>query len=187
MGRAAPEYGVRILDDEGRPAKFGEPGHLRIRGVPGVSIFANYLNNEKATKESFDDEGWFITGDRVIALENGCIRFADRDKDMLKVGGENVSASEIERVVSSVKEVAEVAVVAMPHSFLAEVPAAFVRLHENVPESARQQVSEQITAACKSGLADFKRPREIIFVEEFPRANLNKIAKAKLRAQFVAQ
>jgi crotonobetaine/carnitine-CoA ligase len=186
MGRAAPEYGVRVIDDEGRPSKFDEPGHLQIRGVPGVSLFSKYLNNEAATREAFDDNGWFITGDRVVLLPNGAIRFSDRDKDMLKVGGENVSASEIERVIAGVAGVAEVAVVAKPHDFLSEVPAAFVRIAEDAPASTRETMTIAIESACIGSLADFKRPREIIFVEEFPRANLNKIAKAKLRAQFAA-
>lgn len=183
MGRAAPEYGVRVVDDEGCPARYGEAGHLRILGVPGLSLFSEYLHNEAATREAFDEDGWFITGDRVVLLPNGTIRFSDRDKDMLKVGGENVSASEIERIIAAVPGVAEVAVVAKPHPMLAEVPAAFVRLFEPATDQTRQTIAAQIEHACVGALADFKRPREVIFVEEFPRANLNKIAKAQLRAQ----
>lgn len=62
-----------------------------------------YLGNAKATAESFDPDGWFRTGDRVDLLEEGSIRFGDRTKDMLKVGGENVAASEIERVIQTVQ------------------------------------------------------------------------------------
>ena len=64
----------------------GDTGNLLLKGVPGLSLFAEYLHNEKATRESFDEHGYFITGDRVTLLEDGFIRFGDRAKDMLKVG-----------------------------------------------------------------------------------------------------
>ncbi len=89
-------------------------------------------------------------------------------------------------MISGVPGVAEIDVVAKPHEFLSEVPAAFVRVSEDAPANTRDTLTAAIESACTGALADFKRPREIIFVEEFPRANLNKIAKAKLRAQLVA-
>ena len=70
-------------------------------------MFLEYLNNPEATAESFTPDGWFMTGDRVTLEKDGYITFADRDKDMLKVGGENVAASEIERVIALVPGVYE--------------------------------------------------------------------------------
>ena len=92
IGRAAPEYQIRIVEDDGTPTGVGGTGDLLIKGIPGLSLFSEYLHNEKATRESFDEHGYFITGDRVTLLENGFIKFGDRTKDMLKVGGENVAA-----------------------------------------------------------------------------------------------
>src|SRR2546430_16466839 len=102
IGRAAPEYSICITDDDGAPTKAGDTGNLSIRGIPGLSLFAEYLHNEKATRESFDEHGFFLTGDRVTLLENGLIKFGDRAKDMLKVGGGHLAASEIEHVVAGI-------------------------------------------------------------------------------------
>ncbi len=177
IGRAAPEYEILIAREDGAPVEPGETGDLSIRGIPGVSLFREYLNNPAATAESFDERGFFRTGDRVTLLQDGFIKFADRSKDMLKVGAENVAASEIEQVCLAVPGVREVAVVAKPHRMLDEVPAAFVIRQPGAPPD----LAENILAACRQKLASFKVPAEIRFVDEFPRSTLEKIAKAELR------
>jgi crotonobetaine/carnitine-CoA ligase len=151
---------------------------LSIRGVRGLSLFAEYLHNPEATAASFDDEGYFLTGDLVRIGEDGSYFFSDRSKDMLKVGGENVAASEIERVIMSVPGVLEVAVVAQSDPMLDQVPVACLRLsagHE--PEL----VERDVLAACAHQLASFKQPRQIRIFDDFPRSTLEKIAKAQLR------
>jgi crotonobetaine/carnitine-CoA ligase len=148
--------------------------------VPGLSLFKEYLYNEKATRESFDEHGYFITGDRVTRLENGFVRFGDRAKDMLKVGGENVAASEIEQVIAVVPGVREAAVVGKKHPMLDEVPVVFIIPQSGV-ERLPQDLHDNVMAACRSALADFKVPRELRFVDELPRSTLEKVAKAELR------
>jgi crotonobetaine/carnitine-CoA ligase len=180
IGRAAPEYEIRITDDDGAPTKVGDTGNLLIKGIPGLSLFAEYLHNEKATHESFDEHGYFITGDRITLLENGFLKFGDRAKDMLKAGGENVAASEIEQVVAVVPGVREAAVVAKKHPMLDEVPVVFIIPQDGV-ERLPPNLHDAVMAACKSSLADFKVPREIRFVDEMPRSTLEKVAKAELR------
>ena len=180
IGRAAPEYQIRIVEDDGGPTGVGGTGNLLIKGIPGLSLFAEYLHNEKATRESFDEHGYFITGDRVTLLENGFIRFGDRTKDMLKVGGENVAASEIEQVIAVVPGVREAAVVAKKHAMLDEVPVVFIIPAAGVA-GAPADLHDTVMAACRNGLADFKVPREIHFVDDMPRSTLEKVAKAELR------
>jgi crotonobetaine/carnitine-CoA ligase len=178
IGRAAPEYTIRITDDDGQPTDVGETGNLAIRGVPGLSLFSEYLYNEAATRDSFDAHGFFLTGDRVTRLENGFIKFSDRAKDMLKVGGENVAASEIEQVIITVPGVRETAVVAKKHPMLDEVPVAFV-----IPQAgiAPDELEARVLATCRASLADFKVPCEVRLVDEMPRSTLEKVAKAELR------
>jgi crotonobetaine/carnitine-CoA ligase len=175
MGRPSPEYGVAVLSDDDIPVGPGESGSLLVRGVPGVSMFAGYLGDDAATAAAYTVDGWFRTGDRVRLDEEGTITFGERDKDVLKVGGENVGAPEIERVLLSVPGVVEAAVVGRPDPMLGDVPVAFVVVSDG------SAVVAAIEAACEASLPPFKRPREIRVVTELPRATLGKVAKAQLR------
>ena len=177
MGRPAPEYGIAVVRDDGvTPVEPDEPGHLLVKGTPGLSLFSEYLNNPSATAESYDEWGWFRTGDLVTPHSDGHLSFADRSKDMLKVGAENVAASEIERVVLQVPGVAEVAVVGRPDAWLDEVPVAFV-----IAPGAGAEISHAVVTACEELLADFKVPRDVYVVDELPRSTLRKINKVALR------
>ena len=180
-GRPAPGYGVRVLGDDGVPVGAGETGHLQVHGERGVQLFLEYLGNPEATAQSFTDDGWFITGDRVRVDADGLITFADRDKDMLKVGAENVAASEIERVIATVPGVYENAIVAQKHRMLDEVPVSFVIPQPGFPADQHEALAARIVAECKAKLADFKVPRQVFVVAEMPRSTLEKIHKAELR------
>jgi crotonobetaine/carnitine-CoA ligase len=177
IGRASPAYEINVRRPDGTHIGPGESGELFIRGIRGVSLFKEYAGNPEATSDSFDDEGWFATGDSIIMNDAGDLIFGDRLKDMLKVGAENVAASEIESVIMATGLVTECAVVAQPHYMLDEVPAVFL-----IPSaSAGSDVADEIIAACQRDLADFKVPRTVRVVDELPRSTLEKIAKAELR------
>ena len=179
MGKVAPGYEYLIVTEDGRPAEVGEMGELWIRGIRGVSVCLEYFGNEEATGKFFDDDGWAHTGDVVRLLEDGNIRYCDRDKDALKVGGENVSAREVEDAVRTVPGLEDVAVVAKSHEMLDMVPVVFVVKGD--PNADDEELSEQIIEACSANLADFKVPRAVYFVEEFPTAELGKVSKKDLR------
>jgi crotonobetaine/carnitine-CoA ligase len=181
MGRVTPGYEVSVVRDDGSSVEFGETGRLLIRGIPGLSLFYEYLNNPEATAAAFDAEGWLETGDLVTPHADGGFRFEGRGRDMLRVGAENVAAAEIERVIQTVPGVFEVAVVAKPDELLSEVPAAFV-----IPSGEPGDLASRILETCRAQLADFKVPREVVFVSELPRSTLNKVSKKDLRARFAA-
>jgi crotonobetaine/carnitine-CoA ligase len=177
LGRAAPGYEVFVLDPDGRPVRPGAVGDLFIRGVPGLSLFQEYVDDPTATKAAFRSDGLFITGDRVRLGDHGELYFADRSKDVLKVGGENVSASEVERVILGVPGVQEVAVVGRPDPMLGETVVAFI-----IPTAASHvALKPRVMEACGLALASFKRPTDVRIVDSFPRAALEKVAKAELR------
>ncbi len=176
MGRPAPDYEISIRRDDGTEAGFGETGNLFIRGIPGLSLFHEYLKDPAATEASFDADGWFDTGDEVTARSEGDIFFVGRAKDMLKVSGENVAAIEIEIVIAAVAGVVECAVVGKPHPMRDEVPVAFV-----VARTPGAELEGAIATACAEKLSAFKRPHEIRFINELPTGLLGKVLKRDLR------
>lgn len=177
IGRPCHGYEVWIRGEDGQTIEAGETGDLFLRGTPGINLFKEYLNDPKATEASFTD-GWFETGDRIRMAEDGNLFFADRSKDMLKVGGENIAASEIESIISDSGLVSEVAVVGQPHTMLDEVPVAFVIPNPGVDVAT---LKHDIITLCKEMLADFKVVKDVYIVEDMPRSLLNKISKKDLR------
>jgi len=182
MGRPAAEYEVAVLDDDDAPVEPGASGTLHVRGRRGVSLFEEYLHDPEATARAFTADGWFVTGDRVRLDTDGTLTFVERDKDVLKVGGENIGAPEIERVLLGAPGVREAAVVGRPDRMLGEVPVAFVTA---APGSVLSP--DELTERCATMLAGFKRPREVRVVDELPRSTLDKVAKARLRELLVAE
>ncbi|MBP7338614.1 AMP-binding protein [Niveispirillum sp.] len=178
MGFSSPYYEILVLDDGMQPVSPGETGDLYVRGQRGLSLFMEYAGDADATAKSFTPDGLFITGDRVRLGEDGTLFFVERAKDMLKVGGENVAASEIERVIMMVPGVREVAVAGRLHPMLDEVPVAFVIPHNGTDVAG---LTADIVATCEEQLADYKRPHEVRLVDDLPRSTLNKVSKADLR------
>lgn len=168
-----------VNHETGRPAEEGEMGELWIRGVRGISVFLEYLNNDEANAKMFTDDGWCRTGDIVRLEADGNIFYCDRDKDALKVGGENVSAREVEDVCRTVPGIEDIAVVAKSHEMLDMVPVAFVI--RNAFAAPEEEMGPAIIEACRQNLADFKVPRAVYFVDEFPTAELGKVSKKDLR------
>lgn len=186
-GRPMPGYDVRLERDDGTACERGEVGSLFVGGARGVSLFKEYLNDAEATLNSFDERGLVITGDRLRLNPDGSLSFVGREKDMLKVGGENVAAVEIESVLLGIEGVAEVAVVAMKHGTLGEVPVAFVRAKIGPDTPPEESVRAKMQEACALNLADFKHPREIHFIDDFPRSTVEKISKVELRKRLASR
>ncbi|MFN3469824.1 MAG: class I adenylate-forming enzyme family protein [Novosphingobium sp.] len=172
------EWEVRIVDPEtGRDCAAGERGEIVLRGP---NMLKGYYNAPEKTAEALRD-GWFHTGDIGSIDANGNVMFHGRTKDMLKVGGENVAAAEIEAMLQTHPAVKLAQVVGIPDRRYVEVPAAFVELAEGA------QASEaELIAHCKGKLASFKIPRHVRVVSEWPMST-SKIQKFRLRDDLIAQ
>ena len=179
MGHAAPGYEIAVVNqDTGALCGPGEPGELWLRGARGVQLFLEYFDNPEANDAAFED-GWFKTGDVVEVGVGGNVFYCERDKDLLKVGGENVSAREVEELVGSVPGVTQVQVVGKHHEFLDQVVVAFVITGADAPDAATLETN--VIAACQERLASFKVPRAVYVVDAFPLGTLDKVLKKELR------
>ena len=175
-GAPLDDWQVRIVDLEtDEECALGERGEIVIRG-PGM--LSGYYNAPEKTAEVMRD-GWFHTGDIGSFDETGHIMFHGRTKDMLKVGGENVAAAEIESMLQSHPAVKLAQVVGIPDERYAEVPAAFVELTEG--ENASEA---ELIAHCRGKLASFKLPRHVRMVTSWPMST-SKIQKFRLRSELI--
>ncbi|NUO49297.1 MAG: AMP-binding protein [Polyangiaceae bacterium] len=169
VGRPLPSVEVRIVGEDGAPAESGE---LWVRGP---SVFAGYHERDEATREAFK-EGWFMTGDVATRDEAGSFRLLGRSSvDILKSGGEKVSALEIEESLLEHAAIREVAVVGLPDAEWGDrVTAAVVLAPGSVLGIA------ELRAWCKDRLAPYKVPRSLVILEALPRNAMGKVEKKVL-------
>ena len=179
LGKPLPGLEVKIVaPDSGEEVATGERGEALVRGY---SVLEGYHKDPHKTAEAIDAEGWFHTGDIGSLDGNGTIMFHGRYKDMLKVGGENVAAAEIEALLGRHPAVKLAQVVGIPDAKYSEVPAAFVELN---PGSSASEA--ELLRFCQGEVATFKIPRVVRFIEEWPMSS-SKIQKFKLRTQLVSE
>lgn len=173
-GNPLPGMEVRIVDpDSGEDLAPDVEGEVLYRG-PG--LFDGYHNAPELNAECFDEHGWFHSKDVGVLDADGRLTFRSRLKDMLKVGGENVGAAEIEGVIAQHPAVEIVQVVGAPDARYVEVACAFVQRKAGADCGERE-----IVRWCVGKIANFKVPRYVRFVEEWPLSG-TKIRKADLRA-----
>ena len=158
------------------PVPDGEVGEIVVGGDPGISLFAEYLDDPATTSRSFIG-GWLRTGDLAVRDAEGRFAFAGRRSDVLKVAGENVSVVEVEAVLAEHPSVLEAAVIGEPDEIRDEVPVGFV-----VQQPGRPPLTEaELLAWCEQRLSKAKRPRRVDIVDELPRTSVGKIRKFLLR------
>jgi fatty-acyl-CoA synthase len=179
LGRPLPGLEVRIVNPEsGEDVKAGLRGEVLVRGY---SLFEGYYKDQEKTAQALDADGWFHTGDIGSLDDHGTIMFHGRFKDMLKVGGENVAAAEIEGLLGRHPAVKLAQVVGIPDPRYVEVPAAFVELKPGEKASERELIE-----FCRREISGFKVPRVVRFVGEWPMSS-SKIQKFRLRDALVSE
>jgi fatty-acyl-CoA synthase len=171
-----PQAGVELklahLDSK-NPVALGDTGEIMVRGW---NVMEGYFNDPAATAQAIDEDGWLHTGDLGRFDSNWNLIFVGRLKDVIRVGGENVSAQEVENVLLRYPDIKMAQVVAILDRDLGEVPFAFIELHPNA--SCTEQ---ELTTFCRERLARFKIPRVFHFVDEWPTTGSGKIQKVILR------
>jgi fatty-acyl-CoA synthase len=177
-GHPMPGMECRVVDPvTGADLPPDTEGELLFRGS---NCFSGYLNDPELTAQVFDDEGWFHTMDVATMDPDGRVTFVSRLKDMLKVGGENVSAAEVESYLLRHPAIGIVQVVSAPDDYYVEVPAAFIQLKPGATAT-----EEEIIAFCVGKIATFRVPRYVRFITEWPMSG-TKIKKAILRDMIAA-
>ncbi len=179
LGKPLPGLEVRIVDPETcRDVPIGAHGEVLVRGY---SLLEGYYKDAEKTAQSLDAEGWYHTGDIGSLDGHGAVMFHGRFKDMLKVGGENVAAAEIEALLGRHPAVKLAQVVGIPDPKYAEVPAAFVEL-----KPGGQASESELIEYCRQRVSGFKVPRIVRFVTQWPMST-SKIQKFRLRDQLLRE
>jgi acyl-CoA synthetase (AMP-forming)/AMP-acid ligase II len=177
-GQAFPEVDARVVRPDGADCAVGEIGEVWLRSA---SVMQGYWRNPEATRDAIG-EGWFKTGDVGYFDEEAFLFIADRKKDMICSGGENIYSREVEEALAAHPAVAEVAVIGVPDPKWGEAVKAFVAL-----KPATSATEAELVEHCRRLIASYKKPRSIEFMRALPRTNsTNKIDKKALREPYWA-
>jgi malonyl-CoA/methylmalonyl-CoA synthetase len=176
VGLALPGVSLRVRDAAGQRVPAGEVGGIEVKGP---SVFKGYWGMPEKTREEFSADGYFKTGDIGKIDERGYITLVGRSKDLIISGGYNVYPAEIEGFINELPDVAESALVGVPHPDFGEVGVAIV-----VAKPGSTLGAGQMVAALKSKLANFKIPKQCFVVAELPRNAMGKVQKNVLREQY---
>jgi fatty-acyl-CoA synthase len=167
---------VRIADEHGAMVPRGTVGEIEITGP---NVFPGYLNLPEATAAAFSPDGWFRTGDLGYLDADGYLYIADRLKDMIISGGENIYPAEIENLINDIDGVTGAAVIGVPDDAWGEVPWAVLTVKDGASVTL-----EDVRSRLEGRIARYKLPKNVVVVDELPRTASGKVRKADLRARF---
>lgn len=179
IGVPLPGIDLRIADaDSGVEVARGEKGIIEVRST---SLFNGYWNMPEKTAEEFRDDGFFITGDIGFSEPDGYITLVGRAKDMIISGGFNVYPKEIEALIDALPGVKESAVFGVPHPDFGEAVTCVVVSRDDTSDVPSP---DEIMAALRDEIANFKQPKHIEIIEALPRNAMGKVQKAVLQQRF---
>ena len=170
---------VLVVDDLGQPVPEGEPGYLLARGPYTIR---GYHNDESANARSFTEDGFYRTGDIVRRMPGGYLEVQGRAGDHINRAGEKISAEEIEDHLLAHPSVFDVAIVSIPDEYLGERSCAFIIPNGEKPKGAALKAWMRTR-----GIAEFKVPDQIVFVEAFATTAAGKVSRKELRARLRAE
>ena len=176
IGKPAPWFEVKIVDEEDKEVRIGEVGQLAVKGWP---VMEGYYKEPQLTEEIMKG-GWLHTGDLAKMDKEEFIYILGRFAERIKVGGLLVYASEVESAILKHPQIAEVAVIGIPDKLRGEIPKAFVALKNGYGLDANE-----LRYFCRSHLAHFKIPHDFEFMPVLPKTRTGKVDKEKLKSEFV--
>lgn len=176
VGEVVANTEVKILKEDGTEGGVNEPGEILARG-PQITM--GYLNNEKATRETYDEEGFLHTGDQGRIDEDGMIWILDRIKEMIKVKGTQVAPAELEDLLLGHPKVEDVAVMGIQDDYAGELPKAYVVLKPGVDKE--HGVGRELMEYVKDRKVRYKWIKEVELVDEIPKSASGKILRRVLR------
>ncbi|MEO7058225.1 MAG: AMP-binding protein, partial [Lapillicoccus sp.] len=177
-GRPVPGYEIQLRDLHGDLVPDGQPGQLFVRGE---SMALGYWRRTDASRAVFQGE-WLNTGDTYVRSEDGYYTFLGRSNDLIKAGGIWVSPAEVEARLIQHTSVLEAAVVGVPDADGLDKPVAVV-----VASATASVGADELVQWCRDGLAHFKAPRQVVFVDELPKTATGKMQRYKVRQLFAVQ
>lgn len=183
IGTPGSHMEVRLVDDEGKDVADGLHGELLVRARgedPRKHFFSGYLKDEAATEEAWAG-GWLHTGDTVRRDASGALFFVDRKKNVIRRSGENISAVEVETVLTQHPAVKTAAVAATPDAVRGDEVLACVILREPAAADALPALAQDIVRHALEQLAYYKAPGYVAFVGELPVTSSQKIQRGELR------
>ncbi len=178
VGRNLCHQEVKVVHGEtGATVPLGDVGEICFRGY---HVMKGYYGDEEATAQAIDADGWLHSGDLGTMDAEGYVRITGRLKDMIIRAGENIYPMEVEDVIFTHPQVAQVAVFGVPDAFYGEQVMAWIQLH-----AGARVTEEAIRAFCKEKLAHFKVPKYVWFVDEFPMTVTGKLQKFQMRERAI--
>ena len=172
-GYPMPGYDFEVRDPETRqPLSVNAVGELWVKGY---GVMLRYHGKPQETRDVFDEQGWFKTGDMASMDEGGFLRYIGRYKDMLKVGGENVDPTEIEAFLAQLPGLENVKVVGVADERLGDRPVACC-----IPCNQTVTLAD-VQAHCKGKIASFKTPRQLVWLSSYPMTSTGKLQRRELR------
>jgi acyl-CoA synthetase (AMP-forming)/AMP-acid ligase II len=176
IGKPLPDVQMKVVDEEGKELGPGDIGEILARGP---RVMTGYYKDQEKTDKAIDKEGWIHTNDMGYRDEDGYFYLSGRATDLIKRGGEYISPEELENVICTHPKIEDVAVIGVYDEEWGELPKAVCVVRKSETCSG-----EEVMEYCRTRLASFKRPRDVIFVDELPRNQMGKILKKQLRDQY---
>lgn len=174
VGKVMPHQEQKIIDPAtGKTLPRGEQGELCYRGY---QVMRGYYNNAEGTRQTIDDAGWLHSGDLAVMDVQGYVKITGRLKDMIARGGEKIFPREVEEFLFTHPKIAEASVIGVPDKYYGEEVIAWVRL-----KPGESITAEELRAYCEGKIMDYKIPKHVKFVSEFPTTVTGKIQKYRMR------